>query len=959
VLYAFNLSIGGFMQRVIICLFIAFFALCSAYPSKALAKANPSLTAFFNDDDRTSKSGVLSFKSLEVKVDVVGGVTQTYIEAEIYNNADEEVEGEFSLRMPDGAVINHYALDIEGQLVSGVLTKKELAERAYSDRVAGNIDPGLAKLGPENIYKTRIFPIPSEESRKIALGFVTLITQEDFQLDLKTDSEVGVVKLTVPYSETSLRDNPSLSRLGVAEYFSEKARLKAQVTIPLRRSKNVLTRHESGQSFYSFGLTQTEQEKLFTGRKFSPKTLRIYWDHSLSRANDDHAAERGVLRSFLRNAALNSVELITATDHITSQNVFAGDSIVESVDGVLLGLDYDGGSDLSALLGAGQGQVDSCIFVSDGHSTIGSKKRLSPSCPVYSLSSSANMNQAMLNMLARESGGYVITDTTSRQKALKLLKQSPQGQMLASNVAGVTRLGQGPNTVFVIPLRHDMPDIIKLSLADQAGKSFKLERNLANAEFIDHSGIGGLWASSHAESLRARGFASASDIVDFSRPFNIAGPESALLVLEETSDYIESGITPPKNFPAQQMEDYLEELAEFNQEKAENRADRLSDIIAIWEDQIKWWAKDYSRKKDKKHSEDVHSVVPPPPAQVATPAPVVSDQSTARFRGVENDHIIVTGSRRKSTIDIGIRKWSPDRAYLTDLKVTNKENFESVYRKQRSTFGDLPAFYLEVADLLFQSGNKTRASQVVLGALELPSANADTQTLVAHRLLMYGEFDRAIELYEKALDASVERPQPYYNLAVALIDRANANNSEGDLLLALGHLDYIIRNVWDGDDDGIELVALMEANAAIKKLPKKLLHEVTLDKALIKNLDVDLRIVMDWNVDNADIDLWVTEPSGEKASYSNQLTLSGGQVSNDMTDGYGPEQYLLRRAVNGKFVIRSDLYSSDAYNPNGAIGIRARVIKDFGRPKASFETIIIELSEKGEDEFVVGEYIVK
>lgn len=948
------------MQRVTIGFFIAFLVFCAAYSPKALAQSNPSLTAILNDDDRAPKKGILSFKSLDVRVDVVGGVVQTHIEAEIHNSSEEEVEGEFALNMPQGAVINHYALDVDGHLVSGVLTEKERAEKAYTDRVTGNIDPGIAKAEPGNIYTTRIFPIDSEGSRKIALGFVTLVTEQDFALDLKTESNVGAVKLSVPYSETSLRDNPSFSQLGVAEYFSKNSKLDAAVTIPMRASGNTLTRHESGQSFYSFGLTQAEQEKLFSDRKFTPKTLRIYWDHSLSRASDNHAAERGVLRSFLRNVSPNSVELITATDHITSQNVFKGEAIAESVDKVLSDLDYDGGSDLSALLGAGQGRVDSCIFVSDGHSTIGSRKRLSPLCPVYSLSSSKKMNRAMLNMLAQESGGYFIADVTSRQKTLNLLKQSPQGQILSSNVASVTRLGQGTSTVFVIPLTHDMPNMIKLSLADKTSKIVKLERNLANAEFTRHSGIGALWAASHAESLRARGFVSTSEIVDFSRPYNIAGPESALLVLEETSDYIETGITPPKNFPAQQMENYFEELADSNQEKAESRAERLDEVIEIWEEQVEWWAKDHSRKDNNKPDQALQNAMPqpPPPAQVVAPAPVVSE-GYADFGETEDNQIIVTGSRIKSTIDIAIRKWSPNRAYLEELKATDEENFDSVYRKQRSAFGDLPAFYLEVADLLFQTGNKTRASQVVLGALELSSANADTQTLVAHRLLMYGDFDRAIELYEKSLDASDQRPQPYYNLAVALIERANANNSEGDLLSALMHLDHIIRNVWDGDDDGIELVALMEANAAIKKLPKKRRREVTLDKALIKNLDVDLRIVMDWNVDDADIDLWVTEPSGEKASYSNQLTRSGGQVSNDMTDGYGPEQYLLKRAGKGKFVIRSDLYSSDAYNPNGAIGIRARVIKDFGRSDVSSETIIIELSEENEDEFVIGEYIVK
>ena len=51
---------------------------------------------------------------------------------------------------------------------------------------------------------------------------------------------------------------------------------------------------------------------------------------------------------------------------------------------------------------------------------------------------------------------------------------------------------------------------------------------------------------------------------------------------------------------------------------------------------------------------------------------------------------------------------------------------------------------------------------------------------------------------------------------------------------------------------------------------------------------------MTWHADNTDIDLWVTEPSGEKAFYQHNRTTIGGLVSRDFTQGYGPEEYMVR-----------------------------------------------------------------
>ncbi len=49
-----------------------------------------------------------------------------------------------------------------------------------------------------------------------------------------------------------------------------------------------------------------------------------------------------------------------------------------------------------------------------------------------------------------------------------------------------------------------------------------------------------------------------------------------------------------------------------------------------------------------------------------------------------------------------------------------------------------------------------------------------------------------------------------------------------------------------------------------------------------------------WNTDTTDVDLHVIEPSGEECFYRHRNTRrSGGRLTQDVTQGYGPEMYVL------------------------------------------------------------------
>ena len=102
------------------------------------------------------------------------------------------------------------------------------------------------------------------------------------------------------------------------------------------------------------------------------------------------------------------------------------------------------------------------------------------------------------------------------------------------------------------------------------------------------------------------------------------------------------------------------------------------------------------------------------------------------------------------------------------------------------------------------------------------------------------------------------------------------------------------------------------------------------------------------------MDLWVTEPSGEKAYYGNQSTVIGGNFSRDFTDGYGPEEYLLKKAMKGTYLVEVNYFSSSAPSLTGSVTLQVDVFTDFGRPTESRQSITVRLTEN-EDTLRIGE----
>ena len=69
-------------------------------------------------------------------------------------------------------------------------------------------------------------------------------------------------------------------------------------------------------------------------------------------------------------------------------------------------------------------------------------------------------------------------------------------------------------------------------------------------------------------------------------------------------------------------------------------------------------------------------------------------------------------------------------------------------------------------------------------------------------------------------------------------------------------------------------------------------------------------IWLGWDTDKTDIDLHVREPDNTEVYYGNRRSRTGGNLSRDFRQGYGPEVYIIKKAQPGEYKGLTNFYGS-------------------------------------------------
>jgi hypothetical protein len=109
----------------------------------------------------------------------------------------------------------------------------------------------------------------------------------------------------------------------------------------------------------------------------------------------------------------------------------------------------------------------------------------------------------------------------------------------------------------------------------------------------------------------------------------------------------------------------------------------------------------------------------------------------------------------------------------------------------------------------------------------------------------------------------------------------------------------------------------------------------------------DIKVYLTWDTDRSDVDLWVTNPAGEKVFYSHAQGQFGEALYHDVTTGYGPESFTAPHAHAGEYQVQVNYYGVGRSNFSEARG-EVVVVLDEGKPSEQRHVLPYRLFDAGQ-----------
>ena len=251
---------------------------------------------------------------------------------------------------------------------------------------------------------------------------------------------------------------------------------------------------------------------------------------------------------------------------------------------------------------------------------------------------------------------------------------------------------------------------------------------------------------------------------------------------------------------------------------------------------------------------------------------------------------------------------------------------------------------------MFQKGLRSQGLRVISNLAELELENTEILRVLGRKLYEFEFYEEAIVVFKEVLKIRSFEPHSYIDLGLSYTEI-------GAHQKAIESLYTVIDKDWDAyiinRFEGIELIVLHDINSIFHKSNESL-DTSFINNCFIATMPVDVRIVIDWDANETDIDLWVTDPNDEKCNYTNKTTPIGGKMSNDITQGYGPEEFRLKNGVAGSYVIQAKFFGSRKQTILGKVTVRAFVYTNFGTKKEHKKVLTLQLDPLKDGAYTIG-----
>ena len=931
----------------------------------------------------------LDLTGMQVHVQVDGFRARVLIDYFFYNDRDRQLEGNFKMRLPDDASLYYFAFGQSaydfspngpmagGEFVAGSdqyvslgpaeiglarqdawknvkearMVPREKAAFAYSQTVRRRVDPALVEWSGAGIFNARVFPLMPKKLHRIVMGYdVNLAPTDDglaYKLELPdhfgqcrvdlgvTDFENGKWELQLQHHKKDQNAEPTVwessknnggvvsqkrFRFDTPQWHSMRLTAKAKSSLVLESPKSAKGKFFATQFKVDLPVEKNSgnEHAVFvvdTSLSSRPEKFNVWLDLMKATLNNnrDDLKQFAVLFFDVDCRFWRSEWSENTTDNV--QDLLA--------DCHQIGL--EGATNLhGAILELGdapwlnEGDATADVFLlSDGAANWGETnlRLIQQEYTSLNLGSlfayQTGLNGTAISNLrymAGSTGGAVFSvaseneieaaSTAHRNKPWELNTISAEG---ASDLMTAGRAQWiYPGQQLTVVGRGSLSSDLKLELTQgedkktvSIAKPIGIKSELADRMY-GHVAVGQL------ESLADTLF----DVsAAYARHFRITGQTCSLLMLESEADYRRFDIKPKEDWFVVQSKSASEIVGKTLEKVAESLADPKAQLLQWIERLENMPGIKFTMPTALKIAMDGMAI------EAIDSRLEIADDSKDDWN---KKYVKNLSAEKLDTVLIG-----------AEMQRRRKTSLDAALRAYSNLIESNPGDWVAARDVAFTAMDLQRpaaAYHLLRKVIHSRPYEGTTYAALGQCLDQMNKADMAMIFYELALGAKFQNQGPDFHRIVATQYRSLLNRVvHGEL--ESGASEYA--------------VARIESLAKISSLEKS-----------------DLVVMMMWNTDQTDVDLHVVEPGGEECSYQNRSTKSGGKITSDDTDGFGPEMYSTPVASDSNYEVKIKFYSSNQNRTKVTNKAYLTVYENFGSKNEKRTREVISVSEVGKKELV-------
>jgi tetratricopeptide (TPR) repeat protein len=537
-------------------------------------------------------------------------------------------------------------LDVNGEIVDGVVVEKQAARIIFEAEVRKRIDPGFVELVTGNIFRTRVYPIEPQRTRTVRIIYQdqAAINNNSFLYQIpvqyQTQLESLDIILTCFGSET-IKPNLLTNSNNIPQFIDDgngNCTAECHLTnVPPSANDNqilsyvlpdshkpVLSAIEIDSNLGAYfalncALPKPTEQRLFDRLDLSSKTICILWDASLSRSNSkenrllEFNALKKIFDSWLNS--LNQIEILLIIfrnnmDEPISFKLERNNS--NEFFKIFEDLPYDGATNLSQLSTINLSQTINYYFlVSDCISTMNNDVMQENflanfRAPLWIINGN-NLHEPIDSDLIRYlteynqyGGGYLNREKlelnsndlitliqTIQIKYIQIHSKSILQQIYPSKSISIPLNSDRFLLVGQIPIPSPLPNSIDFEL--EFSMNNQIARVSVSLDILsnksNHFGlIRRLWAQEKINELNIFKEKNKSEILSIGLEYSIVSHFTSLLVLENLQQHLQYHVCPAKSRTS-----LYNQYQQYKTQENQKKTDNLAQLVQIWNEKCQWY----------------------------------------------------------------------------------------------------------------------------------------------------------------------------------------------------------------------------------------------------------------------------------------------------------------------------------------------------------------------------------